>query len=101
MKSLGVGGTLMVIGILGGRSAELNMALVMVKRQRIIGSVLRSRPLAEKAAIIAEFANTVLPMMAEEKITPLVSDVYPLQRAAEAHRAMEASSHFGKIVLLV
>ena len=101
MKSLGVGGTLMVIGILGGRSAELNMALVMVKRQRIIGSVLRSRPLAEKAAIIAEFANTVLPMMAEEKITPLVSDVYPLQKAAEAHRAMEASSHFGKIVLLV
>ena len=40
-------------------------------------------------------------MMAEEKITPLVSDGYPLQKAAEAHRAMEASSHFGKIVLLV
>ena len=101
MKSLGVGGTLMVIGILGGRQAELNLALMMVKRQRIIGSVLRSRPVAEKAAIIAEFANTVLPMMADGRITPLVSDVYPLQEAAEAHRVMEASRHFGKIVLLV
>ncbi len=101
MKSLGLGGTLMLIGVLGGIQAEINLALMMVKRQRIIGSVLRSRPIAEKAAIIDQFANTVLPMMAEEKITPLVSDIYPLQRAAEAHRAMEASSHFGKIVLLV
>lgn len=100
MKSLATGGTLMVIGILGGMKAELNMALAMVKRQRIIGSVLRSRPLAEKADIISEFADVVLPMMGNGNITPLVSDVYPLQKAAEAHQAMEAGSHFGKIVLL-
>ncbi len=101
MKSLSVGGTLMLIGVLGGVQAEVNLALMMVKRQRIIGSVLRSRPIAEKAAIIAEFENTVLPMMADGKIMPLVSDVYPLREAAEAHRVMEASRHFGKIVLLV
>ena len=101
MKSLAVGGTLMLIGVLGGRQAELDMARMMVKRQRIIGSVLRSRPIAEKAAIIAEFENTVLPMMADGKILPLVSETWPLSQAAEAHRVMEASRHFGKIVLLV
>lgn len=101
MKSLAVGGTLMIIGIMGGGKAEINLAHAMVKRQRIIGSVLRSRPLAEKAAIIAEFSKTVLPLMAKGKIVPLISEVYPLQNAAAAHRTMEESKHFGKIVLEV
>ncbi len=101
LKSLAIGGTLMLIGVLGGVQAELNLARIMVKRQRIIGSVLRSRPVAEKAAIIARFENTVVPVMAAGRMLPLVSDIYPLQEAAEAHRVMEASRHFGKIVLLV
>ena len=101
MRSLAVGGTLMLIGVLGGVAAELNLALAMVKRQRIIGSVLRSRPRAEKAALIARFAETVLPLMSDGAITPLISDVYPLEKAADAHRAMEAGIHFGKIVLAV
>ncbi len=101
LQCLAVGGTLMLIGVLGGSTAEFNLARVMVKRQRIIGSVLRSRPLAEKAAIIARFAETVLPLMADGTITPLISEVYPLAQAADAHRAMEASRHFGKIVLAV
>ncbi len=99
LKCLAVGGTLMLIGVLGGSIAEFNLARVMVKRQRIIGSVLRSRPHAEKAALIAKFADTVLPLMAQQIITPLISESYPLEKAADAHRAMEASSHFGKIVL--
>ena len=101
MQCLAVGGTLMLIGVLGGASAELNLALVMVKRQRIIGSVLRSRPRAEKAAIIARFAEVVLPFLADGTITPLISEVFPLEKAAHAHRTMEASSHFGKIILAV
>ena len=93
LKCLAVGGTLMLIGVLGGATAaDLNLALVMVKRQRIIGSVLRSRPLAEKSAIIAKFTEAVLPLMADGTITPLISEVYPLEKAADAHRAMEASS---------
>ncbi|WP_423910982.1 NAD(P)H-quinone oxidoreductase [Candidatus Spongiihabitans sp.] len=101
MQCLAVGGTLMLIGVMGGSVAELNLALAMVKRQRIIGSVLRSRPLPEKAAIIAAFTKTVLPLMANGTISPLISEVYPLKKAAAAHRAMENSSHFGKIVLTV
>ncbi len=99
MQCLAVGGTLMLIGVMGGGVAELNLARAMVKRQRIIGSVLRSRPRAEKAALIAAFAKTVLPLMADGKIAPVISAVYPLAKAAAAHRAMEASSHFGKIIL--
>jgi len=101
MRALAVGGTLMLIGVLGGVKAELNLALAMVKRQRIIGSVLRSRPRAEKAALIAKFAGTVLPLLKDGRIAPLIAEVYPLAEAAAAHRAMEAGGHFGKIVLRV
>ena len=52
MKSLAVGGRLVIIGVTSGAKAELNLALMMVKRQQIIGSVLRSRPVPEKAAIV-------------------------------------------------
>ncbi len=99
LQCLAVGGTLMLIGVLGGAVAELNLARVMVKRQKIIGSVLRSRPCAEKTALIKAFAGAVLPAMAAAKITPLISATYPLEQAAAAHREMEASRHFGKIVL--
>lgn len=101
MRALAVGGTLMLIGVLGGAKAELNIAQAMVKRQRIIGSVLRSRPPAEKAAIIAQFADTVLPLFAAGTIAPLIAEVFPLARAADAHRTMEAGGHFGKLVLTV
>ena len=88
-----------MIGIMGGPKAELNIALMMVKRQQIIGSVLRSRPVSEKAQIIADFEKTVMPLFANQTIAPLISDVFALEKAADAHRAMEQGTHFGKIVL--
>jgi putative PIG3 family NAD(P)H quinone oxidoreductase len=99
MKSLVLAGTLMLIGVMGGIKAELNIASMMVKRQRIIGSVLRSRPVAEKASIIARFEEVVMPLIAAGEITPLVDATFPLSEAAEAHRLMEKGGHFGKIVL--
>lgn len=99
MQSLAVGGRLVVIGVTGGVKAELNLALMMVKRQRIIGSVLRSRPVGKKAAVIAEFSRQVLPLLAERKLAPLIHKVYRLEEVAQAHRDMETSVHFGKIVL--
>ena len=99
MKSLALAGTLMLIGVMGGIKAELNLASMMVKRQRIIGSVLRSRPVAEKAAIIAKFEAAVMPLIAGGDIKPLVSATFPLQEAAAAHEMMEQGGHFGKIVL--
>ena len=101
MKSLALAGTLMLIGVMGGIKAELNLATMMVKRQRIIGSVLRSRPIHEKAAIIDQFETTVMPLFAAGKIEPLISARFPLQDAAAAHQMMEQGGHFGKIILTV
>ncbi|MGD8673154.1 MAG: NAD(P)H-quinone oxidoreductase [Thiogranum sp.] len=101
MKSLAVGGTLVIIGIMGGAKAELNLALMMVKRQRIIGSVLRSRSVDEKREIVAEFCRTVMPKFSDCSIEPVISQTYALEDVAEAHRTMEQGKHFGKIVLTI
>ncbi len=101
MKALAVGGSLVLIGVMGGIKAELNLAVMMVKRQRIIGSVLRSRPVEEKSRIVAEFADTVVPLLADGAIEPLIFRTFPLEQVREAHETMERSAHFGKIVLAV
>jgi len=100
LRSLAVGGCIMVIGVMGGIKAELNLAMMMVKRQRIIGSVLRSRPVDEKASIIKQFEQTVMPLFAAGTIAPLIHASFPLSEAAQAHDLMEQGGHFGKIVLL-
>jgi putative PIG3 family NAD(P)H quinone oxidoreductase len=101
MKSLAISGRLLLIGVTSGVRAELNLALMMVKRQQIIGSVLRSRPVEEKAFIIGRFREKVLPAMASGLIAPLVHKVFPLSEAGQAHQLMERSGHFGKIVLTI
>jgi putative PIG3 family NAD(P)H quinone oxidoreductase len=101
MNALGYAGRLVIIGVTSGIKAELNLALMMVKRQQIIGSVLRSRPVKDKAEIVAEFARTALPRFSDRTIVPIIEKVYPLDEVAEAHRMMEEDRHFGKIVLKV
>lgn len=101
LKALAVNGRLVIIGVMQGSDAHLNLARLMIKRQRIIGSVLRTRPKQEKAAIIAEFAKTVMPLFAKGRISPLIDSQMPLENVVDAHRRMEASEHFGKIVLTV
>ena len=101
MNSLGYKGKLVIIGVISGIKAELNLALMMVKRQQIIGSVLRSRPVAEKAEIVAEFTRRALPKFADRSIVPLIEKVFPIEQIKEAHGMMEADQHFGKIVLKI
>jgi len=101
MSSLGYAGRLVIIGVTSGIKAELNLALMMVKRQQIIGSVLRSRPVADKSAIVAEFTRTALPKFADRTIVPRVERVFALDQVVEAHRMMEEDRHFGKIVLKI
>ncbi len=99
--ALAVGGRLVVIGLMGGATAEINLGLLLVKRQRVIGSVLRGLPVAEKKDITSAFADRVLPHIRRRTLLPLIHRVYPLAEAAAAHAEMEASRHFGKIVLAV
>jgi NADPH2:quinone reductase len=101
VKSLATGGRLALIGVMGGRKAELDLGRVLAQRLTIMGSTLRPRPVEEKTAIIRQFEREVMPHFAAGRIAPLIHHVYPLEQAAEAHRAMEASEHFGKLVLRV
>lgn len=99
LAALAVGGRLVIIGLMGGAKAEINLGLLMVKRQQLIGSVLRSLPVADKAAIVDGFTRDVMPLFERGAVAPLIDQVLPLAEAAEGHRIMEASEHFGKIVL--
>jgi putative PIG3 family NAD(P)H quinone oxidoreductase len=101
MKSLAYKGRLVLIGVISGIKAELNLALMMVKRQQIIGSVLRSRPVPEKAGIVAEFPRRAMPKFADRSIVPIVEKVFDLDEIVAAHRMMEEDRHFGKIVLKI
>jgi putative PIG3 family NAD(P)H quinone oxidoreductase len=101
LASLAVGGRLVLIGLMGGAKAEIGLGALLVRRLQLIGSTLRARPAAEKARIVADFAARFGPALAAGEIRPIVDRVLPLARVAEAHRAMKASEHFGKIVLRV
>ena len=101
MNSLAYKGKLVIIGVTSGIKAELNLALMMVKRQQIIGSVIRSRPVSEKGDIVAEFTRRALPKFADRTIVPIIEKVFSIDQVVEAHKMMEADKHFGKIVLKI
>jgi putative PIG3 family NAD(P)H quinone oxidoreductase len=101
LASLAIGGRLVLIGLMGGAKLEMNLAVLLAKRISLIGSTLRARPVAEKAAIVAAFAQRFGPDLAAGRIRPIVDRVLPLEQVADAHRAMKASEHFGKIVLRI
>jgi putative PIG3 family NAD(P)H quinone oxidoreductase len=101
VRALATGGRLALIGVMGGRKAELDLGRVLTQRLAILGSTLRPRPVEDKAAIIRQFERDAMPHFASGRLVPLIHRVYPLEQAAEAHRAMEAGEHFGKLVLRV
>ncbi len=101
LMALATGGRLVVIGLMGGAKAEINLGLLLARRLEVIGSTLRARPLAQKAAIVAGFLERFGVGLAAGEIAPVVDRVLPLAAAGEAHRIVQASEHFGKVVLRV
>jgi NADPH:quinone reductase len=101
LACLALYGRLVIIGVLGGAKAELNIGRLMVKRQRIIGSVLRARPVEEKAELTKAFREQVLERFATGELRPVIHDVLPLAEAARAHELMAANANTGKLVLQV
>ncbi len=99
LRSLKTGGRLVLVGLMGGVKIEANLGLLMTKRLQIFGSVLRSRPLADKIAITRSFRTKWLPLLAAGRIKPVVDRVFPLAQVANAHRYMEENRNFGKIIL--
>ncbi|HEX6974023.1 MAG TPA: zinc-binding dehydrogenase, partial [Vicinamibacterales bacterium] len=102
LDTIATGGRIVIIGSMGGeRIAELDTTKLLGKRAQIIGSTLRSRTEAEKAEIVTAFLERFGTDLAAGRIHPVIHSVLPLERAEEAHRLMESSEHFGKIVLSV
>ncbi|MGW7346920.1 NAD(P)H-quinone oxidoreductase [Streptomyces sp. NPDC054854] len=101
VDALAVNGRLAVIGMQGGVKAELNLGTLLAKRAAITATSLRTRPLDEKAAIIAAVREHVWPLVAAGRVRPVVHATYPMAEAAEAHRVLESSAHVGKLLLTV
>lgn len=87
------------IAVQRGATAEINIARIMQKRLTLTGSTLRPRSVAFKSLVADEIARSVWPLVAEGRLRPVVDATFPLARAADAHRRMEAGGHVGKIVL--
>jgi putative PIG3 family NAD(P)H quinone oxidoreductase len=100
VQALNEGGRLVVIGMQGGRKAELDLGALLAKRGSVFATALRSRTPAQKAAIIRGVREEVWPLVEEGLIGPVVHARVPMPEAAEAHRLMESSEHFGKISLI-
>jgi putative PIG3 family NAD(P)H quinone oxidoreductase len=101
LRALATGGRLILIGLLGGRKAEADLAPVILKRLSILGSTLRSRSVEEKAGIVARFLARFGSRLASRAVRPVVDRVLPLERAEEAHALVERGAIFGKVVLKV
>ena len=97
---LATGGRLVVIGLLGGRKGELDLAALLGKRGSITATSLRARDADDKARIVAAVRDEVWPLLADGSVRPVVHSTHPLAEAAAAHREMESSTHVGKILLL-
>ncbi|XVU25362.1 NAD(P)H-quinone oxidoreductase [Actinoplanes sp. CA-054009] len=100
IEALAPNGRITVIGMQGGRRAELDLGLLMAKRGSISSTSLRARPPADKARIVSAVARDVWPLVEAGAIKPIIHTTMPLAEAAEAHSLMESSDHLGKILLL-
>jgi NADPH:quinone reductase-like Zn-dependent oxidoreductase len=98
-RVLATGGRLVLIGLLGGRAAELDLGRLLIKRQRIIGSTLRSRPRDEKSGIIAGIAAEIWPAVRAGRLVPVIHKTMPAAAADEAHRHLASNTTTGKVVL--
>ncbi len=101
VDALSTGGRLAIIGMQGGVKGELHIGKLLSKRGTVMATSLRPRPIEEKAAICREVEETIWPLVAAERVRPIVHTTLPLAEAAEAHRILEASDHSGKILLTV
>ena len=101
LKCLNLDGRLVIIGLLGGAVAEVPLGAMMVKRQRIIGSTLRARSIAAKAAVMDALQDHVWPLIESGTITPIIETVLPVQQASKAHDLLATNDTFGKVVLEV
>ena len=101
VELLASGGRLVVIGLQGGRRAELDLGTLLAKRASVTATSLRGRSADDKARIVAAVRQHVWPAIESGEVRPVIDRTLPLREAAEAHRIVEASEHIGKVLLTV
>jgi putative PIG3 family NAD(P)H quinone oxidoreductase len=101
LDALAMNGRLVQIGVMGGPKAQINMMPILQRRLWITGSTLRARSVAEKGALAKAVHEHVWPLFESGAVKVLVDQTFPLRDAAAAHRVMDASTHIGKLVLVV
>lgn len=94
-------GRLVVVGLLGGRKAEVDLLTLLNKRARIVGTTLRARPIEEKIAATRRFADRVVPWLDRGLVRPIVDAVFPIDQIRQAAEHMESNRGFGKVVLTI
>lgn len=99
LDAVAPGGRIVVVGLLGGAKADVSLGRLLSGRVRVIGTVLRSRPLEEKISLARSFAAHLVPLFAEGRLRPVVDTILPMADVREAHRRMASNETFGKIVL--
>ncbi len=99
VEALATEGRLVVIGMQGGRKAELDLGMLMVKRAALLSTTLRARPAGEKATIVAAVGAHVWPLVEAGAVRPVIDRALPMSQAAQAHRLVESSDHIGKVLL--
>ncbi len=99
LRSLGQSGRLVLVGLMGGAAAETNLGLILSKRLQIFGTVMRSRPLIDRAAITRDYQLHLEPAIVSGDMRPVIDTVFPLSQAAAAHHYMQENRNFGKILL--
>jgi putative PIG3 family NAD(P)H quinone oxidoreductase len=90
-----------IVGLLGGTKGELDFGRMLARRQTLVGTVMRTRPLADKTAVVERFRREWLHRLADGRLKPVIDSVFALEDVAEAHARMEANENIGKIVLRV
>lgn len=100
LRALAPRGRIITVGITGGRKEVIDLRMLMAKRGSITGTVLRARPLEEKAALAQHFRRVTLPAFEDGRLSPVLDETFPAEQAADAHRRMEANLNFGKLLLV-
>jgi NADPH:quinone reductase-like Zn-dependent oxidoreductase len=93
-------GRLMLVGLVAGASATLDLRRILSRRITIVGTVLRARSTDEKAGATQAFSRDLSALFEDGRLRPVVDQIFPLANLADAHRRMESNESFGKVVII-
>ena len=99
LEALAPDGRLVIIGLQGGATAEIDLGALLRKRGSVHATTLRGRPVEQKAAVCRAVVDGLWPLVASRAVRPVVSATVPMDRASEAHELVESSGHIGKVLL--